>query len=106
MKESDWKLFRKRVPEWRERYLIKCHLEIANSFKSQDKTPTEIFWHTKEKFDAIAKVLERCLDGHSRSKMEMYLLTMHGHQMIFDSDLKDFSEELRQKLLNCINQSY
>ena len=40
--ESDWKTFGKRVPEWRERYLLKKNKEIIGILTDESKTPTVI----------------------------------------------------------------
>ncbi|MEW6667922.1 MAG: hypothetical protein AB1512_22150 [Thermodesulfobacteriota bacterium] len=93
--ESDWKTFRKRVPEWRERYLLNKNQEIIGILSDENKTPTERFWDAKNIMKKEAKTLVDCLDGHSRSKMEWYLRLMHRHGLIHDSDLQEFSEALR-----------
>ena len=97
--ESDWKTFEKRIPEWRERYLLKKNMEIIGILSDENKTSTVRFWDAKKKMKEEAKVLIDCLDGHSRSKMQWYLLLMHRHGLIEDSDLKEFSEALREKIL-------
>lgn len=99
VKESDWRLFRERVPEWRERYLDNVNDEIASIFTSEEATPTEIFWKAKERMDDEAQILVDCLDGHSRSNMRMHLLLMHRHGLIDDADLGEFSEGLRERIL-------
>jgi hypothetical protein len=98
--ESDWKIFVKRVPEWRERYLLKKNKEIIGILTEESKTSTVRFWAAKNKMKEEAKVLIDCLDGHSRSKMQRYLLLMHHHGLLQDSDLKEFSEALRGQILN------
>ena len=98
-KESDWKIFRKRVPEWRERYLGMKNKDIIGVLTDKNKTPTEQFWDAKEKMEKEARILVDCLDGHSRSKMHWYLYLMHRHGLIQDADLEEFSEELREQLL-------
>ncbi len=98
--ESDWKVFRKRVPEWRERYLETRNKELIRILADDGKTPTEQFWDAKEEIDNIAKRLVDLLDGHSRSKMEWFLILMYGHGFIGDDDLKEFSEELRERVRN------
>ena len=55
-KESDWKTFRNRVPEWRERYLRKKNKEIIRILTDENKTPTEQFWEAKEKMEKETKV--------------------------------------------------
>jgi predicted protein tyrosine phosphatase len=98
MKESDWKIFRKRVPEWRERYLHLKNKEIVGILTARNKTPTEQFWAAKEKMVREAKILVHCLDGHSRSKMQFYLSLMYRYGLIEDNDLEEFSIELREHL--------
>ena len=97
--ESDWKTFRKRVSEWRERYLQNKNKEIIGILADERKTPTERFWDAKERMKEEADTLVDCLDGHSRSKMEWYLLLMHRRGLIQDSDLDEFSEALRERVL-------
>lgn len=97
--ESDWKIFRRRVPQWRERYLERKNKEIVYALTNANRTPTEQFWDAERKISRQAKILVKCLDGHSRSKMLMYLMTMYGHGLIEESDLDVFSEELRDRIL-------
>jgi hypothetical protein len=97
--ESDWKTFAKRIPEWRERYLLKKNKEIIGILTDETKTPTVRFWDAKKKMKEEAKVLIDCLDGHSRSKMQWYLLLILHHGLLQDSDLKEFNEELREQIL-------
>jgi hypothetical protein len=97
--ESDLKTFSKRVPEWRERYLLKKNEEIIGILTDNSKTPTERFWNAKKRMKEEAKILVDCLDGHSRSEMQWYLLVMHRRGMIQNSDLNEFSEALREGIL-------
>lgn len=97
--ESDWKLFRKRVPEWRERFLEERNQRLAALLVDGRKTPTERFWNAEKELKSIARILSDCLDGHSRSKMEMYLHLMCRHRMISEEDLGEFSDELRARAL-------
>jgi hypothetical protein len=48
-KESDWKTFRKIVPELRERYLTEKNKEIVAIFMDEGRTPTERFWDARER---------------------------------------------------------
>ncbi|MEP0546337.1 MAG: hypothetical protein ABJF88_05345 [Rhodothermales bacterium] len=93
---SDWKVFRRRVPEWRERYLRLRNEELVGLLRDGAHTPTERFWRAKERVAAEAHVLTACLDGHSKGKVAWYLSLMYGHGMIGDGDLDAFSEGLRE----------
>lgn len=46
-KESDWKLFRKRVIVWQENYMNRLNKEYITLLK-QDKNPSDIFWELKK----------------------------------------------------------
>jgi hypothetical protein len=97
--ESDWKTFRKRVPEWRERYLAGQNRQIAALLADGEKTPTEQFWEAEKRINAVARILVDCLDGHSRSTMEMYLCLMYRHKMIRADDLEEFSGGIKERIL-------
>lgn len=99
--EPYWKTFRKRVPEWRERYLEEQNRRIAALFATMGKT-TEQFWEAEKTINAVARILVDCLDGHSRSNMEMYLCQMCRHKMIGTDDLKEFSGEMRERILRVV----
>jgi len=96
MSESDWKTFRKMVPELRERYLKKTNEELKNLLLTPDQTPTERFWNTHEKITKEAKILHRCLDGHSRSRMASFIYMMLDCGLMDLDDLSQFSDELRE----------
>jgi len=100
--ESDWKTFRKRVPKWRERYLAEQNKRLAALLAEGTNTPTERFWNAEKEMKAVAWILVKCLDGHSRSKMEMHLLLMFRHKMIGEEDLEEFSGELRERILRVV----
>ena len=97
-KESDWKAFRKMVPELRERYLTEKNKEIVAIFMDEIRTPTEQFWDARERIEKERKILEDCLDGHSRSSMNGYIYLMYRHGMLNDSDLENFSEDLKNNI--------
>jgi protein-tyrosine phosphatase len=44
------------------------------------------------------KILEDCLDGHSRSGMDISMLLMLRYGMLKEEDMKGFSEELQEQL--------
>ena len=67
--ESDWKVYRKSVHLWRDRYLETKNEEIAAVLLDGTRSSTERFWEAKEKLERQARVLVECLDDHSRSKM-------------------------------------
>ncbi len=96
---TDWRLMRRHLSEWRDRYLERKNKEIVAVLQDENKTPTERFWEAKEIMDKEAQILEYCLNGHSRAKMLRYLLRMYCYGLINRTDLEEFSPELRERVL-------
>jgi hypothetical protein len=96
--ESDWKKFRTIVPGLRERYLRERNSELSAILQDESLTPTNQFWTASDRIEEIRKILRSCLDGHSRSKMMNFLAIMYRHQMLTESDLNAFSEEILERL--------
>ena len=101
-KESDWKRFRKIVPDLRERYLKEKNHELVGMLTAPDKTPTEQFWDTFERMKKEGKILTDCLDPHSRSNMFMSMMLMLRYGMLIEEDLEGFSEELQRELTSTL----
>jgi hypothetical protein len=51
-----------------------------------------------EEMEREARVLRECLDGHSRSKMWLYILTMIRAGMLSKEDIEAFSEDLQKQV--------
>lgn len=96
--ESDWRKFRDMVPKLRERYLADCNARIAALLTNPKKNETERFWEAMEEMEREAKVLQRCLDGHSRSSMQMFMQIMIHAGMLKKEDTGVFSEELQKQI--------
>ncbi len=97
--ESDWKRFRALVPELRERYLVERNSELLEILNNGKLTPTECFWEAKDRMDETARVLESCLNGHTRSKMVFFMQVMFRNGILLEGDLSGFSEEVRNRVL-------
>ncbi|MES2569003.1 MAG: hypothetical protein V4710_02990 [Verrucomicrobiota bacterium] len=96
--ESDWKHFSAIVSMLRDRYIAACNARILGILSDPNRHETEQFRDALEEMKKEAKVLRDCLDGHSRSRMWLYLLTMIGAGMIKREDTAGFSEELLKEL--------
>ena len=96
--ESDWKHFRDITPKLRERYLAEKNARIVAMLSNPKKTETERFWDVLEVMEKEAKTLQRCLDGHSRSKMWLFMTSMIEAGMLKKEDMAVFSEELRNEI--------
>jgi hypothetical protein len=102
--KSDWRKFSDMVPMLRERYLTERNARIVGTLTDPNRNQTERFWNSFEMMEKEAKVLRNCLDGHSRSKMWLFVISMLRVGMLKREDLSQFSEELQRELAHEIPQ--
>ena len=98
-KESDWKLFRKLIPVWQERYITKLNKEYIGIL-IQDKNASTIFWELN---DRIKKDQNnpRVIIEMSRSLLVENLIYLIKHNVITLDELNDFSEETKESIQMC-----
>jgi len=97
VKESDWKLFRKLLLEWQERFMGRLLGEYATMIAGPGLA-SDRFWKLQEKIQKdVRKVGVRA--DMRRSAMDMNLLLLLQEGAITKDDLDGFSDELRQSLL-------
>ena len=95
-KESDWKLFRTKVPAWRENYMARLCNEYVDLLRS-DALPSARFWALDKRIRKDQRNLDILWDLR-RSRMFEAIGCMLADGIIAHSDLDGFSEELRQTL--------
>ena len=103
--ESDWRKFSDMVPKLRERYLAERNARIIRMLTNPEKSETERFWDAMKEMEREAKVLRQCLDGHSRSNMWLYILTMIRAGMLRKEDVEVFSEELQKEVAHAFEKN-
>ena len=89
--EKDWKLFRKRLPEWQEAYMERLCIEYAGILSSS-KNPSNRFWELEKKINKDKNdvgVSARM----SRSMMYENITSLLLEGAITVNDLEGFSEE-------------
>ena len=94
--EKDWKLFRKRLPEWQERHMQSLLDEYVAIITANDNPSTK-FWKLEERLKKDVRhvgVQARM----SRSRMHLNLSSLLYEKAITMSDLDGFSDELRMSL--------
>ena len=94
--ESDWKLFRKCVPVWQERYMGKLTEEYRAILDSEESS-SEKFWRLEKRIRQDKKSPGVIVDMR-RSAMREELLQMLFQGVIQPGDLERFSQELRDSL--------
>lgn len=96
--ESDWKRFRNLIPIVRERYLAEQNVMILQVLTDPNRSQTERFWDAFNRAKEVREILTDCLDGHSKSKMVLYMRLMLRAKMMCQDDLVSFSDELQSHL--------
>ena len=96
VKESDWKLLRKLVPGWQERYMDKLNKEYLEIL-SRDCNPSTNFLELKKRIDEDKRNIGVVIDMR-RSRMVSNLLMMLEEKVIVIEELDDFSEELKEEI--------
>jgi pilus assembly protein TadC len=102
-KESDWKQFRGMLEFLRERYLKETNRRLCAVLTDADRSATDQFWDTFEAIKKEKRILEDCLDRHSRSQMYISMVLMLRYGMLKKADLKAFSDELQEQLITDVN---
>ena len=95
--EKDWKVFRKKLPEWQERYMDRLNGEYKEIL-AQDKNPSDIFWELEERIRQDKKKTGVIARDIKRSNMWMHMLELLGEGAITLDDLSEFSEDLRERM--------
>ena len=102
VKEKDWKLFRKKLPEWQEAYmerLIKDYAELLDG----DEAAPEKFWTLDKRVRADRQSLGVRVNEESRSKLQNILTGLIVENVISEDDLCGFSEELQESTRQWLN---
>ena len=94
--EKDWKLFRKRLPEWQERHMQALLDEYA-AIIAGDGNPSTKFWKLEERLKKDVWHVGVHAEM-SRSRMDLNLLCLLREKAITMSDLDGFSNELKKYL--------
>ncbi|MDB7951587.1 multidrug transporter [Faecalitalea cylindroides] len=96
VKESDWKIFRKRVPRWQEDYMKKLNKEYIEIL-SRDGSAAQNFWDLENRVFKDKRSVGVVIDMR-RSKMLINILDLLEDHVINLEDLDEFSEELRKEV--------
>lgn len=96
VKESDWKIFRKRVTQWQEDYMKKLNKEYIEIL-SRDGSAAQNFWDLENRVFKDKRSVGVVIDMR-RSKMLINILDLLEDHVINLEDLDEFSEELRKEV--------
>lgn len=92
--ESDWKLFRKKLPAWQEAYMTRLCAEYVRLL-TNDKKGSERFWELEKRVKEDQKKTS-VVATMSRSKMIYNLTDLVAEGAIELEDLSEFSEDAQE----------
>lgn len=95
--ESDWKLFRKKLPEWQENYMEKL-LEEYKTLLSTETPASTRFWGLDARIKKDKKCTSVLAEDICRSNMRFHMMDLIREGAISMEDLDGFSEEFREML--------
>lgn len=94
--EADWKLFRKRVPEWQQAFMDRLNQQYIQLL-SGPETPADKFWKLERRIKRDKNLAGVIIDMR-RSTMASNLIELIQEGAITLDDLDGFSEDLRGRL--------
>ena len=94
--ESDWKLFRSKMPGWQEAYMDRLNQEYIRLL-SAPGNPADKFWELEKRIREDQKSVG-VVARMSRSNMYTNILALLADGAITLEDLADFSEDLRERV--------
>lgn len=101
--ESDWKLFRKMLPQWQERYmekLIDQYVEILNG----NGEASSRFWALEERIKKDKLSSGVMVNDIRRSTMRCEIANLLADNAITLDDLDGFTEDIKSYAQRCVGQ--
>lgn len=100
--EADWKLFRKKLPDWQEAFMERLNREYA-ALLAGSSVASDKFWELERRIREDGKrvgVSARM----SRSNMYHNITMLLADGVISLSDLDDFSDDLKERMVRMTAQ--
>lgn len=101
--QSDWQLFRAKLPEWQEEYMEKLIIEYSAILK-EEKPASEKFWEMESRINED-KHKPGVIIEMRRSEMINNIIALLNDNVISLDDLSDFSEELKETVYFFLRRS-
>ena len=100
VKESDWKIFRKKIIGWQEGHMKKLNEEYIELLQ-RDENPAKNFWDLEKRIWNDKKSVGVAIDMR-RSMMFNNILSLIDEEVIQVGDLEDFSEEFQEDIKQAV----
>ena len=92
--EPDWKLFRKKVPIWQERYMEQLSHEYIELLSNDQEKASVKFWKLEKRIREDRKSPGVIIEMRRSTAVHNIISLLYGEVITLD-DLRDFSAELQ-----------
>lgn len=92
--EHDWKIFRKKIPDWQERYMERLEIEYIALLQNEKNASTK-FWELEKRIRQDKKSLGVIIDMR-RSTAIRNIVCLVSDGVISLNDLEEFSDDLQE----------
>ncbi len=92
--ERDWKIFRKNIPDWQERYMERLEMEYIALLQNEKSASTK-FWELEKRIKQDKKSPGVIIDMR-RSTAINNIVSLVSDGVISLDDLEEFSDDLKE----------
>lgn len=92
--EHDWKIFRKKIPDWQEAYMERLAKEYILLLQSEKKASSK-FWELEKRIKEDKKSPGVIIDMRRSTAINHIVNLLLGEVISLD-DLKEFSDDLQE----------
>lgn len=102
--EKDWKLFRKKAPDWQEAFMEKLTREYLELLSSEEEA-SEKFWKLEERIREDKKKCGVQMEM-KRSNLIFNVVSLIGEGAVSMEELHEFSEEFQEVTEAYLNRRF
>lgn len=92
--ERDWKIFRKKIPDWQERYMERLEIEYIALLQNEKSASTK-FWELEKRIKQDKKSPGVVIDMR-RSNAINNIVSLVLAEVVSLDDLEEFSDDLKE----------
>ena len=92
--ERDWKIFRKKIPDWRERYMERLEMEYIALLQNEKNASTK-FWELEKRIKQDKKSPGVIIDMRRSTAINNIVSLVLDGAISLD-DLEEFSDDLKE----------
>lgn len=100
--ERDWKIFRKKLPDWQEQYMERLEMEYITLLQTE-KSASAKFWELEKRIKEDKKSPGVIIDMR-RSTAINNIICLVSDEVISLDDLEEFSDDLQEAVKYIVDE--